>query len=166
MVMRVLFLYIFNNPTLWLRFCDQLKFWCCFIFEFVYMSIYIYIHTASFWRWTPWMGAHKLAGTYLLQGQAHRFLNREYSSKNGKPDILQQNSCTTYGPPGLEQFQFVDWEYPVRSNTSTAVGWTIGGRVHRKPSARKGTCYPSDSYSGLSGLNLRIPLGSGLRPWA
>ena len=56
----------------------------------------------------------------------------------------------------VENIQFT------RIPLSTMIGWTIGGRVHWKPSARKATCYPSDYYSGVRWLNLRIPLGSGL----
>ena len=50
------------------------------------------------------------------------------------------------------------------SNVATGVyygvalspSWTTGGRVHRKPSARKVT-HPH--YSGLRWLNLGVPMG-------
>ena len=44
----------------------------------------------------------------------------------------------------------VGWKYPVHMDTSTLIGWIIGGMVHWKSSPRKVT-HPSEDYSGLIG---------------
>ena len=64
---------------------------------------------ATFWRWTPWAGIVKLAGTYLPQRRTLRcsiWLAKIYS---GHPD------------------------------TPIVIGWTTCSRVHQKSGARKVT---------------------------
>ena len=48
-------------------------------------------------------------------------------------------------------------DYPVHPDTPTMIGWTIGGRVQWKSSARKIT-HPSTNLA-LDGLTLEFPWG-------
>ena len=46
----------------------------------------------------------------------------------------------------------IGWRYPIHPNTPTMIGWIIGGRVHRKSSARMVT---------FGGLTLKFPWNPG-----
>ena len=53
-------------------------------------------------------------------------------------------------------FHKVCWKYPIHTNTPTFIGWTTGGRVHQKSSARKVT-RPSNYFLALGGSTSEFP---------